>query len=112
MQNLETGEYWSWRSTLLAWSNDHSPLQWIIHKIIVVINVVLSFFLITSVTAIIVRVLLSSGVVIMFGIFACLRMLGAEHTDGRLLAMSYPWIGREVESLERDGIYPKKQVSE
>ena len=53
----------------------------------------MAFFLITSVTSLIVRVLTSSGVVLMFPLFSLFRGMGLPGADERILSQSYPWIG-------------------
>ena len=45
----------------------------------------LTFFLLTSVTSVIVRVLTTSGVVLMFPVFTFFRLLGVPGADERLL---------------------------
>jgi hypothetical protein len=70
-----------------------NPIQFV-----VVLNAVVAYFLISAATALIVRVLTSSGVVIMFFVFKCLRILGAgAGANDRVLSLSYPWIGREID---------------
>ena len=56
----------------------------------------LTFFLVTSVTALVVRTLTSSGVVLMFPLFAFFRSIGLPGADDRILGLSYPWIGRAM----------------
>ena len=52
--------------------------------------------------ALIVRMLISSGVVIMFPLFYCIRRVGVD-LDLEILTMSYPWLGRPVARLQREG---------
>jgi len=85
-------------------------LYYIPNKISTLALSILSFFLITSVTALIVRVLTSSGVVLMFPIFACLRNLGLEGADDRILGLSYPWIGRARHAISRSGSFPESHL--
>ncbi|KAG5179669.1 hypothetical protein JKP88DRAFT_326354, partial [Tribonema minus] len=61
----------------------------------------LTFAVLSSVTALVVRMLLSSGVAAMFPFFALLRRMGFTDLDDRVLAASYPWIGRPMQALRR-----------
>lgn len=73
----------------------------------------LSFFLITSVTSLIVRVLTSSGVVLMFPLFTFFRnVMGLRGADERILSLSYPWIGSARAAVSRMNVHPqgKKRV--
>lgn len=70
----------------------------------------LSFFLITSVTALIVRVLTSSGVVLMFPLFELLRNGGVPGADERILALSYPWIGAARRAIRTNQTHPQSHL--
>lgn len=106
VENIETTERWNWRKELLSESDISSPAEWFSQRIGKYINIFvhhlncssktvsrtslwllsihigmlvaccISFFLVTSITSLIVRVLTSSGVVLMFPIFSFLRHLG------------------------------------
>ena len=69
----------------------------------------LAFFLITSVTSLIVRVLTSSGVVLMFPLFTLFRRLGMPANE-RILAMSYPWIGSAMAAIANERIHPPSHL--
>ena len=124
IQSFRTGEYWSWRPTLMLLGKDLGVVEFLLYKVselrewvgervrqttnspfqskpiqfVVVLNAVVAYFLISAATALIVRVLTSSGVVIMFFVFKCLRILGAgAGANDRVLSLSYPWIGREID---------------
>jgi hypothetical protein len=62
-----------------------------------------SFFLMTSVTAMLVRVLLSSGVSFMFALLLIPECLNIMEIDMRVLRFSYPWLGVPVAALRRNG---------
>lgn len=70
----------------------------------------LAFFLITSVTSLIVRVLTSSGVVLMFPLFSCFRTFGMPGADERILALSYPWIGTARGAIANRQIHPQSHL--
>lgn len=69
--------------------------------------VTLAFFLITSVTSLIVRVLTSSGVVLMFPLFTFLRSIGMTGADERILSLSYPWIGTARAAVAHRNVHPQ-----
>lgn len=70
----------------------------------------LSFFLVTSVTALIVRVLTSSGVVLMFPMFEMFRHAGIPGADERILALSYPWIGADRRAVRTNQTHPQNHL--
>lgn len=59
----------------------------------------LAFLLTSAVTAIVVRMLMSSGVVVLFPVFICLRRLGVRVLQWRILSLSYPWLGVPIQRL-------------
>ncbi len=70
----------------------------------------LAFFLITSVTSLIVRVLTSSGVVLMFPLFTFFRTMGLPGADERILSLSYPWIGTARMAIANQHIHPQRHL--
>ena len=101
LQNMETKERWGWtKQQLESYEGNDSVAEWILRKIgefyraIMTISAfshdlssnsfltgnfimsLLAFFLVTTVTSLIVRVLTSSGVVLMFPLFSFFRSLG------------------------------------
>jgi len=112
--NMETEERWSWRREFMEYAEPRSsedPISgWFGMKIGVLFLSLLSFFLITSISALIVRILTSSGVVLMFPIFAWLRLLGVPGADDRILSLSYPWIGRARNVARLRNIYPESHL--
>mmetsp|Transcript_12550 Transcript_12550/g.28729 ORF Transcript_12550/g.28729 Transcript_12550/m.28729 type:complete len:289 (+) Transcript_12550:2-868(+) len=93
VQSMVTKERWGWQKELLEGYERIPVLLWILRKISVIFMSLLSFVLITSVTSLIVRVLTSSGVVLMFPLFELFRELGLRGAEERILSLSYPWIG-------------------
>jgi hypothetical protein len=107
LKNLVTKQSWVWQSSIIT---DYERVKAniilrLVDKVGTLIASFLAFFLITSVTAFLVRVLTSSGVVVMFPIFALLRTLGLPDADERLLLYSYPWIGRQRQAAARARMY-------
>ncbi|KAL7473338.1 hypothetical protein ACHAXS_013797 [Conticribra weissflogii] len=111
MQSMETKERWGWRKDQLdSYEPDWSIFDWLLKKIGILSMSLLAFFLITSVTSLIVRVLTSSGVVLMFPLFSCFRAFGMPGADERILALSYPWIGHARGSIAQQRIHPQSHL--
>jgi hypothetical protein len=111
IQNIDTKERWAYSKSVLELEHEmnHNIISWFINKAGMVVVAFLAFFLVTSVTALIVRVLTSSGVAMMFPIFALFRSFGLTGADDRLLGLSYPWIGRARHAIGRRGLYSQAQ---
>ncbi len=91
------GELFRWHhSDILS----RSVGEWIVWKITVVVNTMLSFFFLTTTTSLLVRVLISSGVILIFPIFWILQVLfGLEPINLRIVSISYPWIGLPLQLI-------------
>jgi hypothetical protein len=115
LQNMRTDERWSWSRGFMELSDSREPTvratTWWTNKLFGTLFVsVLGFFLVTSVTALIVRILTSSGVVLMFPMFALFRAMGLPGADDRLLGMSYPWIGRAQHAIRRQRLHSEQHL--
>lgn len=77
----------------------------LIDKVGVLMMSVICFFFSTSVTAIIVRVLTSSGVLILFPFFTMFRLFGME-VDESSLDYAHPWLGTTRRHIESRDQYP------
>ena len=55
----------------------------------------------SGITAVVIRVLVSSGVVLVFPIFYAMSLSGMQSLDLGLVIISYPWLGVEVGQLLR-----------
>lgn len=108
--NLESKEHWTWRRKQMEFYEDSEPFAWFMRKSGIVSLSILTFFLLTSVTSIIVRVLTTSGVVLMFPVFTFFRLLGVPGADERLLGLSYPWIGRARNAVIRRRMHPPEHL--
>jgi len=73
--------------------------RWLQLKLGILFNSFFSFFLLSSVTALLVRMLISSGVVLLFPIFWMFQLFGMHAINLRIISMSYPWIGLPMEML-------------
>ena len=110
LRNLNTHETWSWRWEAPAASTtvDDSALSTFVSRVWSNLGslwrALVVIVMVSSVTALMVRVLITSGVALMFPLFSILRSLRlASALDARVLTMSYPWIGAEVEVVEAMG---------
>jgi len=81
----------------------HSVADWITLKISIVVQSLFAFFAISCVTALLVRVLISSGVVLVFPIF---WMFGIPVINNRIIALSYPWLGVPIELMRTSNLSP------
>jgi len=59
----------------------------------------MSFMFLSTTTALIVRILIGSGVVLLFPVFWILHLFGVQIINTRILSLSYPWIGVPMEML-------------
>jgi hypothetical protein len=97
MLMTKSGDYYSWRD------RDIHPYKsigdWIAFKLNVFFLSLFSFFFLSTTTALLVRVLISSGVVLLFPFFALLQYCGVHVVNSRIISLSYPWIGVPMELL-------------
>ena len=87
--SVESKEHWTWRRKQMEFYDDGDVFSWLSRKLGIVSLSMLTFFLLTSVTSVIVRVLTTSGVVLMFPVFTFFRLLGVPGADERLLGETY-----------------------
>lgn len=73
--------------------------DWLNFKIAILLLSLVCFFLLSTITALLVRVLISSGVVLLFPIFWLLQLFGFAGINLRIVSLSYPWIGVPLELL-------------
>ena len=71
-----TGDYYSWYSSDIY--PYHTVLGWLGFKLGVLLASLFAFFFLSSVTALLVRVLISSGVVLLFPMFWALQYFGVQ----------------------------------
>lgn len=108
LQNRETKERWAYSKSQLEEDSKVRKkfMPWLLNRIAVLIISSVAFFLITSVTALIVRLLTSSGAFILFPIFAAFRSWGLNGIDDRVLDFSYPWVGRARRAIRTQNLHP------
>ena len=107
VRNQQTNEIWTWSGNEL-YSYVHSKRN-IFSKVIRALSKLIlsfvTFFIVTSITAIIVRVLTSSGVVIMFPLFSLIQRMGcllrntSVYETEMILSISYPWMGAARDAI-------------
>mmetsp|Transcript_8451 Transcript_8451/g.11011 ORF Transcript_8451/g.11011 Transcript_8451/m.11011 type:complete len:612 (+) Transcript_8451:136-1971(+) len=103
LENSKTGEEWGWNKGFVPPKHGYSFGDSIGLKFAVLLQTCFAFFFVATVTSLIVRMLISSGVVVMFPLFWMLQMLGFRDLDMHILTLSYPWLGLPVEVLRRMG---------
>lgn len=96
-----TDNYYIWSLSDIVMYRDFP--EWLVLKISIVVESLFSFFAISCVTALLVRVLISSGVVLVFPIF---WMFGVPVINNRIIALSYPWLGVPIELMRASNLTP------
>jgi hypothetical protein len=94
------GDYYSWITP--DGNKDkqiNTILGWIITRLGVLGSSVFSFYVLSTCTALLIRVLISSGVVLLFPVFWFMQNVGVNVITSRILSLSYPWIGVPLEIL-------------
>jgi len=91
------GDYFQWSSFDLKHYSNFS--EWVSFKTSVLLYSAGAFFLLSTITALLVRVLISSGIVLVFPIFWLLEYLGYHGINLRIISISYPWIGLPLEVI-------------
>lgn len=97
MLNLHD-ELYHWHESDLI--TERSLIDWLLWKIGIVCTSCMAFFLLSTTTALLVRVLISSGVVIIFPLFHILRYCGVRGLSMRIISLSYPWIGLPLQLIQ------------
>ena len=101
VRNMDTKELWNWEKRETAAPAGFGEALG--KKIGVLLQSVLAFFLISTVTAMLVRVLITSGVVLIFPVFFCLQRFAVARIDFATLIRSYPWLGAELAGRVNSG---------
>jgi hypothetical protein len=73
-----------------------SVIDTLLLKLLAVVRAGIAFVMLSTITALVVRTLLSSGVAAMFPLLACLQRMRVTDVDSRILNMSYPWLGLPI----------------
>jgi hypothetical protein len=92
-----TGDYFRWSySDLHPYS---TPAEWLVFKVSILFYSLFAFFFLTTITALLIRILISSGVVLIFPVFWAMQLCGFPPISLRIVAISYPWIGLPLEII-------------
>jgi hypothetical protein len=93
-------DYYMWRE------GDLKPYfnlgTWMGFKMIVAVKIFFSYFLLSSSTALLVRILISSGVALVFPVCALMHYAGMMESPDqhlRLVSHAYPWLGIPMEMI-------------
>ena len=106
LHNLNTNEYWTWSDEQIIKHTQRGVLDTMWNLISVPVNATVSYMLITCVTALLIRILLSSGVIV---IYPLLFLLGRCSSNASLanptmianvFRIAYPWLGRPIMQLQ------------
>ena len=81
----------------------HNITEWISLKMSIIVTSLFAFFALSCTTALLVRVLISSGVVLIFPIF---WLFGVPILNNRIIALSYPWLGVPIEIMRQSNLSP------
>jgi len=95
------GTYYTWSEEDI--SKARSISEWVALKISILITSLMAFFSLSCTTALLVRVLVSSGVVLIFPIF---WMFGIPVINNRIISLSYPWLGIPIEIMLAANLSP------
>ena len=100
-------DFYSWRE------GDLRPYfnigTWLGYKIGLALKIFFAYFLLSCCTALLVRILISSGVVLVFPIFSLMQYAGiVQDVDQhlRIISHAYPWLGIPMEMLLARGESP------
>jgi len=95
------GDYYTWAMTDIVMYK--TIVGWAELKLSIAITSLFAYFALSCCTALLVRVLISSGVVLIFPIF---YMFGVPVLNNRLIALSYPWLGIPIEIMRTANLSP------
>ena len=96
-----TNDYYSWRANDLLSYYDFP--SWFYSKLGIILLSLFAFFVLSCTTALLVRILISSGVVLIFPIF---WFFGVPIYNNRMISLSYPWLGIPMEHFVEANISP------
>ena len=105
VRSMRTNETWSWRGESLPPVGGYSifSLDGWVFRVFALLRSLSAFFFLSGTTAIVVRMLMTSGVALMYPFFFCLRRMGVTGLSFRVLTRSYAWLGVPLERLRARG---------
>ena len=106
--NTKTGQRFNYTKLEIMSHVERSdnPYLNVIAKVVVLVLAILCYFFTSSVTAIIVRTLTSSGVLILFPFLSLLQIFGTMSIDEGVMDYAHPWLGTTRRRIENRGLYP------
>ncbi|GMH74056.1 hypothetical protein TL16_g06357 [Triparma laevis f. inornata] len=111
LMSLSTLEKWSYNSRNVAAVTQISFLYGVFIKCVFLGFSFFAFFFMSCFTAFTVRILTTSGVVIIFPILKCLSCCGVIRTDSmEVVNVSYPWIGLPIRA--HNALAPERMISQ
>jgi hypothetical protein len=105
VRNMHTNETWSWRGSTLPPVGGYRlfTLDGWVARLCALLRSLSALFFLSGTTAIVVRMLMTSGVALMYPLFFCLRRIGVTGLSFRVLTRSYAWLGVPLERLRARG---------
>ena len=107
LKNLKTGEMWNWSGRQVSANKAEKMrsnfFRWFGSRLLMLIGMIISFAVMSGITAVMISVLVSSGVILVFPLFLCLQRYVQPRLDMTLLTLSYPWLGVEIGYMLRTG---------
>lgn len=115
LHNLETNEFWSWTDSQVEKRMDSYlfSMNTLWNLIEIPLDILISFFLVTCITSMLIRILLSSGVIIVYPVLYCGMKLcrnqqqqhevSIEDTISSIFRVAYPWLGGQIAQLHARG---------
>jgi len=94
-------DYYGWGTADIVLYHDFA--EWASFKLSILLVSVFAFFVLSCTTALLVRILISSGVVLLFPIF---WLFGVPIFNNRIISLSYPWLGVPMEMLRNSNRSP------
>lgn len=97
--------------SIYHWTHNHlhsnnTVSEWFCQKVSILFNSFVAFFFLSTTTTLLVRVLITSGVILIFPTFWLLRCCGVTGLHLRAVSVSYPWIGFPLQAIRAAGQSP------
>ena len=97
----KANDYYGWGAADIVLYHDFA--EWASFKLSILLVSVFAFFVLSCTTALLVRILISSGVVLVFPLF---WLFGVPVFNNRIISLSYPWLGVPMEMLRNNNRSP------
>ena len=114
LQKMETKDRWSYSKVLVqlyhGTSIQSSTAMKIIRRCIILLVSLICYVFLTSTTALIVRILTTSGVLILVPLFGLFQLCGIQ-VDDRVLDYAHPWLGFARRRIQSNGAHSYKSFT-